>query len=344
MMSYRFTAIALAGALAACQPTVQQTAPAQQPPAPQFQGSLPAGKPTPWTSTQFNSHPGDFQFALVGDRTGLARPGVFENAITRLNLLQPEFVINVGDMIEGYSNDNEQLKLEWDEQDARLSKLEMPFFRVVGNHDMGSNVMRTFWNDRYGADHYSFVYKNVLFIVLNTEDPPTPMPEDMQKGFDQIKQLMRKDPEAGKAALAKAMSSFSAKDRAAMRDLASPANFSEEQIQWVQQTLDNNKQVRWTFLFMHKPAWEMESPGFARIEKMLTDRQYTVFGGHEHNYQHIVRNGHDYIRLGTVGGGIHHAPPGNLDHITLVNFRADQPHVVNFTLEGVLDKDEPQRR
>jgi len=339
MKFYRCTAIALAGCALFAGQSIADTAPPES----IFHSSLPANSPTPWTSTRFNSHPGDFQFALVGDRTGLARPGVFEHAITRLNLLQPEFVVNVGDMIEGYTNDNEELKLEWDEQDARLSKLEMPFFRVVGNHDMGTNVMRTFWNDRYGADHYSFVYKNALFIVLNTEDPPTPMPPDMQKGFDQIRQLMRNDPEAGKAALAKAMANFSAKDREAMRDLASPANFSEDQINWVQRTLNDNKNVRWTFLFMHKPAWEMESPGFARIEKMLADRQYTVFGGHEHNYQHTVRFGHDYVRLGTVGGGIHHAPPGNLDHITLVNFRAGQPHIVNFPLDGVLDKDEPQQ-
>lgn len=343
MRFYRYTAIALAGyLLCACQPTAHQEAPVA--PKAAFQSHLAGAGPKPWTSTNFNSHPGDFQFALVGDRTGLARPGVFEHAITRINLLQPDFVINVGDMIEGYTNDDEQLKLEWDEQDARLSKLEMPFFRVVGNHDMGSNAMRTFWNDRYGADHYSFVYKDVLFIVLNTEDPPTPMPPEMQKGFDQIKKLMRTDPEAGKAALAKAMANFSAKDREAMRDMASPANFSEEQITWVKRTLDANQNVRWTFLFMHKPAWEMESPGFARIEAMLADRPYSVFGGHEHNYEHSLRHGRDYVRLGTVGGGLHHPPPGNLDHITVVNFRADQPHIVNFPLDGVLDKDEPQKR
>ena len=324
----------LGGALAAC----------QQPTATTFQHAIKSGEPTPWTSARFNDHAEDFQFAVIGDRTGLARPGVFEHALTRLNVVRPEFVINVGDMIEGYSEDQSALKLEWDEQDARLKHLEMPFFRVVGNHDMGNNVMREFWRDRYGPDYYHFVYKGALFMVLNSEDPPTPMPEEMRQGFEQIKQLLRTDPEAAKAMLTKNMAAMSEKEREAMRNMASPANFSDAQVAWARTVLEQHKDARWTFLFMHKPAWQMDSPGFARIEQLLADRPYTVFGGHEHNYHHSVRNGRDYVRLGTVGGGIHHAPPGNLDHITVVNFKSGKPRIANLKLDGVLDIDEPQHQ
>ncbi|HQR03172.1 MAG: metallophosphoesterase [Proteobacteria bacterium] len=309
-----------------------------------FRNDLPATAPKPWNSEHFNTAPGNFRFAVFGDRTGLARPGVFERAMTRINLLQPEFAINCGDMIEGYTDDQGELKLEWDEQDARIAALKMPFFRVVGNHDMGSNVMREFWRERYGPDYYSFVYKDVLFIALNTEDPPIPMPEEMRKQFEMVKKLMRTDPEKGKAVITQAMAAMSGKERDAMREHASPANFSETQIAWVQDVLKKNPQVRWTFLFMHKPAWEMESPGFKRIEAMLQGRSYTVFGSHEHNYEHTVHNGHDYIRLGTVGGAIHHAPPGNLDHVTVVSFIDGKPSIANFPLDGVLDIDEPQKR
>lgn len=309
-----------------------------------FRHDLVTSAPKPWTSERFNSAPGDFRFAVFGDRTGLARPGVFENAMTRINLLQPEFAINCGDMIEGYTDDRQEPKLEWDEQDARINALQMPFFRVVGNHDMGSNVMREFWRDRYGPDYYSFVYKDVLFIALNSEDPPIPMSEDMRKSFEKIKQLMRTDPEKGKAVLAQSMAAMSGRERGAMRANASPANFSDTQVTWVDTVLKKNPKVRWTFVFMHKPAWEMESSGFKRIETLLKDRPYTMFGGHEHNYEHTVRNGRDYIRLGTVGGATHHAPPGNLDHVTLVNFLAGKPQIANFPLDGVLDIDAPQHR
>lgn len=43
-----------------------------------------------------------FTFAIVSDRTGWHRPGVFESAMARLNWLSPDFVMSVGDLIEGY--------------------------------------------------------------------------------------------------------------------------------------------------------------------------------------------------------------------------------------------------
>ena len=46
----------------------------------------------PWSHLKMNNEPNNFQFAIVSDRTGEHREGVFEDAIDRLNLLQPEFV------------------------------------------------------------------------------------------------------------------------------------------------------------------------------------------------------------------------------------------------------------
>ncbi len=36
----------------------------------------------------------NFQFVIVGDRTGRPRPGVFSNAMHQINLMQPEFVVH----------------------------------------------------------------------------------------------------------------------------------------------------------------------------------------------------------------------------------------------------------
>jgi len=86
----------------------------------------------PWTSTEFQNDPEEFQFVIIGDRTGGANvSGTFALAIDQLNLLQPEFVINVGDVIEGYSDDKAELNAEWDEMDGMLEKLAMPFFRTL---------------------------------------------------------------------------------------------------------------------------------------------------------------------------------------------------------------------
>ena len=63
----------------------------------------------PWTGKQFQNDPAEFQFAIIGDRTGGANvQDTFKLAMGQLNLLQPEFVINVGDMIEGYTRNKER--------------------------------------------------------------------------------------------------------------------------------------------------------------------------------------------------------------------------------------------
>jgi len=62
----------------------------------------------PWTSLAVDDSREDFDFVVVTDRTGEHRDGVFENAMPKVNLLRPAFVMSVGDMIEGYSEDREQ--------------------------------------------------------------------------------------------------------------------------------------------------------------------------------------------------------------------------------------------
>jgi hypothetical protein len=55
----------------------------------------------PWTSLTPNVAADPCQFAIVSDRTGGHRQGVFSKAVQQVNLLQPAFVMSVGDLIEG---------------------------------------------------------------------------------------------------------------------------------------------------------------------------------------------------------------------------------------------------
>ena len=133
------------------------------------------GVPTeqkPWTHLELNNDPENFQFAIVTDRTGGHRPGVFMDGVRKLNLLQPEFVVSVGDLIEGYTEDPAELDREWDEFNGFVTQLDMPFFRVPGNHDLSNEVMVQNWRNRYGVLYYHFVYRDVLFLCLDSEDPP----------------------------------------------------------------------------------------------------------------------------------------------------------------------------
>ena len=63
----------------------------------------------PWTHLNLNNNPDNFQFAIVSDLTGGHRPGVFADAVVKLNLLNPEFVVSIGDLIEGYIEDDAKL-------------------------------------------------------------------------------------------------------------------------------------------------------------------------------------------------------------------------------------------
>lgn len=124
----------------------------------------------PWTKRPFENNPENFQFAIVTDRTGGHRNGVFEKAVEKLNKLHPEFVMCVGDLIEGYSKDQKEIDRQWAEWDDILGKLKMRFFALPGNHDISNEVMRRVWLERYGKAWYHFVYKGVLFIAMDSND------------------------------------------------------------------------------------------------------------------------------------------------------------------------------
>lgn len=139
----------------------------------------------PWTHLNVYNNPDNFQFAIVADRTGGHRPGVFALAVEKLNLLKPEFVVSVGDLIEGYTEDNAELNHQWDEFDSLVSKLQMPFFYVPGNHDISNSVMAEKWHRRLGSSYYHFIYRNVLFLCLNTEDGSSRRIDDRQTQYFQ---------------------------------------------------------------------------------------------------------------------------------------------------------------
>ncbi|MHC4497794.1 MAG: metallophosphoesterase family protein, partial [Planctomycetota bacterium] len=63
-----------------------------------------------------------------------------------------------------------ELDRRWDEFDGLMNKLRMPFFYVPGNHDVGNEVMARVWQKRLGRTYYHFIYRDVLFLCLNTED------------------------------------------------------------------------------------------------------------------------------------------------------------------------------
>jgi len=125
----------------------------------------------PWSNLRLNNEADSFRFAIVSDRTGGHRAQVFSQAVERLNLMQPEFVLCVGDLVEGYTEDRTKVTGEWREFQNYVCQLQMPFFYVPGNHDVSSAAVEKEWKEKFGRRYYHFVYKNVLFLVLCSDDP-----------------------------------------------------------------------------------------------------------------------------------------------------------------------------
>ena len=293
---------------------------------------LPGAKP--WTAQAPQNDPAEFQFVVIGDRTGGAnQQGTFKLAIKQLNLLQPEFVINVGDMIEGYSDDKAELNAEWDEFDEMLGKLRMPFVRTPGNHDIANMTAQEVWLERYGATYYHFVYKDVLFMVLDSEDPPREAPEGIKEKLEVYNKLQTEDPAKAQAMLAEFMA-----DESVVAGLSKPVEFNEKQSAWVKKTLADNPGVRWTFLFLHEPAWENASASFKAIKGMLKDRKHTFLAGHLHYYDYDLIDGTEHITMGPAGASFHHEGPGNVDHLMWVTMTEEGPEIGNVALKGIFDR------
>jgi len=294
--------------------------------------ALPNAKP--WTSENFRNGPDNFQFVIIGDRTGGAnKEGTFKIAIDQLKLLHPQFIINVGDLIEGYSDKKAELNAEWDGIDAKIKALNIPFFRTPGNHDIANKVAQEVWRERYGSTYYHFIYKNTLFIVLDSENPPREAPPGMKQKIDLYNRLQTEDPAKAKAMLNEFMS-----DKSVVAGLAKPVVFDKDQMAYIKKTLAQYPNVRWTFVFLHEPAWEKSTGNFNEIQKLLKDRKHTIFAGHLHYYDYDNIDGHEHITMGPAGASFHHEGPGNVDHIMLVTMTNEGPKMANIALKGIFDR------
>jgi hypothetical protein len=124
----------------------------------QYQGS----EPQEWDQ--------DFRFVVVGDRTATPQWGLMPQAFSEINHLCPDFVISVGDLIDGYGGDSGEIHQFWNEFDQELSTLRRPFVYVPGNHDIWNATSRGIYEARYGPSYRSFNYRGFHFITLDTEE------------------------------------------------------------------------------------------------------------------------------------------------------------------------------
>jgi predicted phosphodiesterase len=283
--------------------------------------------PRPWTDKLVAESSDTLRFAVISDLTGGERDGIFEIAVEQLNLMRPELIVSVGDLIEG-GEVRTDLDRQWDSFEARAGRASARVYYTGGNHDLLGEAMRHAWEERLGARYYHFRHRDVLFLVFDTEDHSP----------QRLREIARMRREALEVADQQGWDAFGRTEYANLREDDS-GMVSAAQSAYMLQALRDNADVRWTFLLMHKAPWtfgDMET--WNTIERTLAGRDYTVFHGHRHAYRHQKRDGRDYIGLATTGGVFLPKNGPSMDHFLWVTVDDDGAHIANLKMSGVLDR------
>lgn len=99
-------------------------------------------------------------FAVVGDSQG--RSFVWENVIDAINTASPEFMLHCGDMVASGT------RVQYEDFASQTNKLKMPWYPVLGNHDIRGDGLSLF-TELTGKDrYYSFLEKGHKFIALDS--------------------------------------------------------------------------------------------------------------------------------------------------------------------------------
>jgi 3',5'-cyclic-AMP phosphodiesterase len=109
----------------------------------------------------------DFRFSIIGDRTGAAQPQIYGRVWREVDLLHPDFVINVGDTIQGGAD--ALAESQWQELRPLFERYNhYPLYFTPGNHDVFSDTSAKLYEKQSGrAIRYSFNYQDAHFTVLD---------------------------------------------------------------------------------------------------------------------------------------------------------------------------------
>ena len=256
-----------------------------------------------------------FTFSVLGDRTGGTDDGlaVLEQAVTDINVLMPDMVMTVGDLIQGYCP-QERWLFEAERFHKIMSRLAMPWYPTAGNHDVywrGDGRPYNEHDDNYekyfGPLWYAFEHKGCWFIVLYTDEG---------------------DPATGEKKY----------------DKSECRQFSNDQLQWLESILAQANDAKHIFLFMHHPRWDTSSydDSWKPLHKMLVEagNVSAVFAGHFHQMKYDGNiDGIDFYRMGVTGADITEIYPekGYLNHFNLVTVKGDKFSVAALPVHTVID-------
>ncbi|TWT82852.1 cyclic 3',5'-adenosine monophosphate phosphodiesterase [Planctomycetes bacterium CA13] len=261
-----------------------------------------------------------FHFIVYGDRTGGVPAGlaVLEQAVKDTNLLDPDLVMTVGDLVQGY-NDTPEWMDQMTEYKEIMDRLRMQWFPVPGNHDVywrgegeaPQGQHETNFEKHFGPLWYTFQHKNAGFIVLFSDEGD---PASNEKGFNEGRlQTM-----------------------------------SDKQLAFLKQALEKHQGLDHVFLFLHHPRWiggGYTGGNWDVVHEMLREagNVSAVFAGHIHQMRFDgPKDGIGYYTLATTGAHLSADMPGAgyLHHLNVVTVRPDTVTVAALPIGAVIDPTE----
>ena len=201
------------------------------------------------------SEPGnDFRFSILGDRTGDAEPQVYERVWHDTGIMRPDFVLNVGDTIQG--GNDATAEAEWRALRPIWDRYQLPQFFTPGNHDIWSAISRKIYEKETGHPaSYGFNYQQAHFTVL---------------------------------------------------DNSQTENLSDQQMEFLERDLQQNKNRDPKFVLFHKPFWlipvKFQSGQFPFHQLVKKYGVRYVISGHGHQFVRGVQDGIVYLEAGSSGG------------------------------------------
>jgi hypothetical protein len=215
----------------------------------------------------------------------------------------PDFVIHTGDLVADGA-DSSQWPIFFDIERELLRKAA--FFPSLGNHERNDRQYYDFFN--VSSPYYSFNWGTSHFVVLNSD-------------------------------VGNVSTSAVARDA-----------FWTEQTRWLEDDLQKSQSADFRFVVAHHPPLsavkrrQNENPQMTALMPMFEKYKLSAaFFGHDHNYQHYLRNGIHYFITGGGGAPLYDVdmPPEGItkkvvstEHFVVVKVNGKSARVEAIQLNG----------